>query len=122
MNPAQKEKKVDNRPKPKSKPDMPVANPEKYILKYNDDEPGSKRQGDGIGYRSLCASTPTPVSTREFEALCAATAQERALIDAENMATDKKWRQENASLLEWNDAIKQANAAKEHIMCSISRM
>ena len=101
---------------------MPVAKPEKDIVRYDEDEPGSKRQGDSIGYRSLCVSTPTPIYTREFEALCAATAQERALIDAENMAAHEKWRQENASVLEWNNAIKQANVAKEHIMCSISRM
>lgn len=122
MSPAQEEQQVADRPKPKSKPPLPVPNPEKDILRHSDDEPGSKRQDDGIGYRSLCASEPTPVYTRDFEALCAATAQERALIDAENMAADEKWRQENASVLEWNDAIKQAKAVKEHIMCSISQM
>ena len=122
MIPTQKEQELSQRPQPKSKPYMPVAKPEKDIVRYDEDEPGSKRQADSIGYRSLCVSTPTPIYTREFEALCAATAQERALIDAENMAADERWRQENASVLEWNNAIKQANVAKEHIMCSISRM
>ena len=42
MIPTQKEQEVDKRPEPKSKPDMPVANPEKDIVRYDEDEPASK--------------------------------------------------------------------------------